>query len=91
MDGYTGADTAVASAAAMLGLQEHISKYKEPLEAEKNTKELKIHMRHFEDAMTKIRPLSSQELDMHKKIAEQFGRPSPLTTTQTATSPSAIT
>jgi transitional endoplasmic reticulum ATPase len=92
MDGYTGADiAAVASAAVMLGLREHISKYKEPLEAEKNTKELKIHMRHFEDAMTKIRPLSSQELDMYKKIAEQFGRPSPLTTTQTATSPSAIT
>ena len=91
MDGYTGADiAAVASAAVMLGLREHISKYKEPLEAEKNTKELKIHMRHFEDAMTKIRPLSSQELDMYKKIAEQFGRPSPLTTTQTATSPSAI-
>jgi transitional endoplasmic reticulum ATPase len=92
MDGYTGADiAAVASAAVMLGLREHISKYKEPLEAEKNTKELKIHMRHFEDAMTKIRPLSSQELDMYKKIAEQFGRPSSLATTQTATSPSAIT
>jgi transitional endoplasmic reticulum ATPase len=92
MDGYTGADiAAVASAAVMLGLREHISKYKEPLEAEKNTKELKIHMRHFEDAMTKIRPLSSQELDMYKKIAEQFGRPSPLTTAHTATSPSAIT
>jgi len=91
MDGYTGADiAAVASAAVMLGLREHISKYKEPLEAQKNTKELKIHMRHFEDAMTKIRPLSSQELDMYKKIAEQFGRPSPLTTTQTTTSPSAI-
>jgi transitional endoplasmic reticulum ATPase len=92
MDGYTGADiAAVASAAVMLGLREHISKYKEPQEAEKKTKELKIHMRHFEDAMTKIRPLSSQELDMYKRIAEQFGRPSPLTTTQTATSPSAIT
>jgi transitional endoplasmic reticulum ATPase len=92
MDGYTGADiAAVASAAVMLGLREHISKYKEPLEAEKNTKELKIHMRHFEDAMTKIRPLSSQELNMYKKIAEQFGRPSSLATTQTATSPSAIT
>jgi len=91
MDGYTGADiAAVASAAVMLGLREHISKYKEPQEAEKKTKELKIHMRHFEDAMTKIRPLSSQELDMYKRIAEQFGRPSPLTTTQTATSPSAI-
>jgi transitional endoplasmic reticulum ATPase len=90
MDGYTGADiAAAASAAVMLGLREHISKYKEPHEAEKKGKELKIHMRHFEEAMTKIRPLSAQELDMYKKIAEQFGRPSPLTT-QAPTSPSAI-
>jgi transitional endoplasmic reticulum ATPase len=91
MDGYTGADiAAVASAAVMLGLREHISKYKEPLEAEKNTKELKIHMRHFEDAMTKIRPLSAQELDMYRKIAERFGRPSP-PSPEVHASPSAIT
>jgi transitional endoplasmic reticulum ATPase len=90
MDGYTGADiAAVASAAVMLGLREHVSKYREPLEAEKNAKELKIHMRHFEEAMTKIRPLSAQELDMYKRIAEQFGRPSPVPT-QAPKSPSAI-
>ncbi|MDQ3852906.1 MAG: CDC48 family AAA ATPase [Thermoproteota archaeon] len=92
MDGYTGADiAAVASAAVMLGLREHISKHSEPQEAEKTAKELKIRMRHFEEAMTKIRPLSAQELDMYKRIAEQFSRPSPLTTTtQAPASPSAI-
>ena len=90
MDGYTGADiAATASAAVMLGLREHISKYRQPQEAEKNAKELKIHMRHFEEAMVKIRPLSAQELDMYKRIAEQFGRPSPIPT-QAPTSPSAI-
>lgn len=84
-DGYTGADiAAVASAATMLALREHISKYTEAQEAEKNAKELKIHMQHFEEAMTKIRPLSAQELDMYKKIAERFGRPSPPTTTTRA-------
>src|SRR5918993_349320 len=77
MDGYTGADiAAVASAAVMLSLREHISKYKDPKEAEKNAKELKIHMSYFEEAMTKIRPLSAQELDIYKRIAERFGRPS---------------
>lgn len=77
MDGYTGADiAAVASAAVILSLREHISKYKDPKEAEKNAKELKIHMSHFEEAMTKIRPLSAQELDMYKMIADRFGRPS---------------
>jgi len=76
MDGYTGADiAAVASAAVMLALREHISKYRDPKEAEKKVSEMKVHMRHFGEAMVKIRPLSAQELNMYKKIAEQFGRP----------------
>jgi hypothetical protein len=32
-------------------------------------------MKHFEEAMKKIRPLSNQELSMYKNISEQFGRP----------------
>ena len=32
-------------------------------------------MRHFEEAMKKIRPLSTQELNMYKRMAEQFGKP----------------
>jgi transitional endoplasmic reticulum ATPase len=75
-DGYTGADIAsLSSAAVMLALREHVSKYKDPKEAEKHKEELKIHMKHFEDAMKKIRPLSTQELNMYKIIAEQFGKP----------------
>ena len=90
-DGYTGADiAAVASAAVMLALREHISKYGKPQEAESHAKELKIYMRHFEDAMKKIRPLSSQELDMYKMISERFERPSPTPPTGPTTSPSAI-
>jgi transitional endoplasmic reticulum ATPase len=79
-DGYTGADiAALSSAAVMLALREHISKYKDPKEAEKNAKELKIHMKHFEEAMKKIRPLSAQELEMYKNVAERFSnmKPSP--------------
>jgi transitional endoplasmic reticulum ATPase len=91
MDGYTGADiAAVASAAVMLALREHISKYGKPEEAVSHAKELKIHMRHFEDAMKKIRPLSSQELDMYKMISERFERPSPTPPTGSTASPSAI-
>jgi transitional endoplasmic reticulum ATPase len=91
MDGYTGADiAAVASAAVMLALREHISKYGKPQEAEKHAKELKIHMRHFEEAMKKIRPLSTQELDMYKMISERFERPSPAPSTGPTTSPSPI-
>ena len=75
-EGYTGADiAALASAAVMLALREHVAKYKDPKEAERTKEELKVHMSHFEEAMKKIRPLSKQEIDMYKNIAEQFGKP----------------
>ena len=75
-EGYTGADiAALASAAVMLALREHVAKYKDPKEAERTKEELKIHMSHFEEAMKKIRPLSKQEIDMYKNISEQFGKP----------------
>jgi transitional endoplasmic reticulum ATPase len=74
-DGYTGADIAsLASAAVMLALREHITKYPDSKEAEKHTDDLKIGMKHFDEAMKKIRPLSKQELDMYKNVANQFGR-----------------
>src|SRR3954452_9363971 len=58
-EGYTGADIAsLSSAAVMLSLREHIKKYPDPKEAEKHNQGLKISMKHFEDAMRKIRPLS---------------------------------
>lgn len=76
-DRYTGADiSSLASAAVMLALREHVSKYNDPKEAGAHVKELKIHMRQFENAISKIRPLSSQELDMYKNISEQFGKSS---------------
>ena len=75
-EGYTGADIAsLSSAAVMLALREHVSKYKDPKEADSHIQELKIQMKHFEEAMKKIRPLSTQELSMYKRIAEHFGKP----------------
>jgi transitional endoplasmic reticulum ATPase len=75
-EGYTGADIAsLSSAAVMLALREHVSRYDDPKQADSHIRELKIHMRHFEEAMKKIRPLSTQELDMYKKISELFGKP----------------
>ncbi len=75
-EGYTGADiAALASAAVMLALREHVAKYKDPKEAERTKEELKVRMSHFEEAMKKIRPLSRQEIDMYKNISEQVGKP----------------
>ena len=75
-EGYTGADiAALASAAVMLAIREHIEKYKDPKKAESAKDELKVHMKNFEEAMKKIRPLSKHEIDTYKNIAEQFGKP----------------
>ena len=75
-EGYTGADiAALASAAVMLALREHIEKYKDPKKAEAAKNELKVHMKNFEEAMKKIRPLSKHEIETYKNIAEQFGKP----------------
>jgi transitional endoplasmic reticulum ATPase len=75
-EGYTGADiAALASAAVMLALRAHIEKYKDPKKAESAKNELKVHMKNFEEAMNKIRPLSKHEIDTYKNIAEQFGKP----------------
>jgi transitional endoplasmic reticulum ATPase len=75
-EGYTGADIAsLSSAAVMLAVREYVSKYKDKKEADNRVKELKIQMRHFEEAMKKIRPLSTQELNIYKRISEQFGKP----------------
>jgi transitional endoplasmic reticulum ATPase len=75
-EGYTGADiAALASAAVMLALRGHIDKYKDPKKAELAKGELKIHMKNFEEAMRKIRPLSKHEIESYRDIAEKFGRP----------------
>lgn len=75
-EGYTGADiAALASAAVMLALREHIEKYKDPKKAEAEKKELKVHMKNFEEAMKKIRPLSKHEIETYRSIAERFGKP----------------
>jgi transitional endoplasmic reticulum ATPase len=59
----------------MLALREYVSKYPDPNESDKHLQELRIHMHHFEEAMKKIRPLSTQELKMYERISEEFGRP----------------
>ncbi len=75
-EGHTGADIAsFISAAVMLAIKEHIAKYPDPEEAEKHANELYVHMRHIEEAMKKVKPMSAQELDWYRRIAESFGRP----------------
>jgi transitional endoplasmic reticulum ATPase len=77
-DGYTGADIAsFVQTAIMLAMREHVMKYPTSKDAEEHAQELKVALRHIEEAMKKIRPLSTQELDWYRRIAEYFGKPRP--------------
>ena len=72
-DGYTGADIAsLSNTAVMLALREHISKAKDPEDAKKRAKGLKVAKRHFDEALLKIKPMSSEELKMYERFSQQF-------------------
>ncbi|HDM92185.1 MAG TPA: AAA family ATPase, partial [Candidatus Korarchaeota archaeon] len=74
-EGYTGADLeALCDTAALLAIRELVEKYPDPGEAEKHAGELKITKRHFEEAMKKVRPMSTAEMERYRKIAEEFAK-----------------
>jgi transitional endoplasmic reticulum ATPase len=62
-EGYTGADIeAVCREAAMLALRENIN-------AEK------VEMRHFEEALNKIKPsISKEDMKIYERLAKEYGR-----------------
>ncbi|MBC7108338.1 MAG: CDC48 family AAA ATPase [Methanomassiliicoccales archaeon] len=70
-EGYTGADlAALVNEAVMLAMREIISKGGE-VNSETLKKE-KVQMRHFLEALNKVRPLSRSELMKYQKIAKDF-------------------
>ena len=74
-EGYTGADlAAVCNTAVMLAIRECIMNSKDPEEARKNAKSLKVYKRHFEEALKKVKPMSAREVEMYKKISEEFAK-----------------
>ncbi|MEM2439655.1 MAG: CDC48 family AAA ATPase [Candidatus Bathyarchaeia archaeon] len=72
-EGYTGADlAAVCNTAVMLAIREYIMANKNPEEAKKNVKDVKVCKRHLEEALKKVKPITQRELEMYKRISEQF-------------------
>jgi len=72
-EGYTGADlAAICNTAVMLAIREHIMKSKDPNEAKKNLGGLRVYMRHFEEALKRVKPMSQKELEMYRRISEEF-------------------
>ena len=72
-EGYTGADiAAVCNSAVMMVIKEHITKFKDEKQIKEKAKKLKISMRHFEEAMKKVRPLSKDELKRYDETSKRF-------------------
>jgi len=69
-EGYTGADiAAVCTEAKMLAIREAIQAQKT---SEEDVKELKVAMKHFTEALEKVKPIPKNELEKYMKIAEGF-------------------
>ena len=69
-EGYTGADiSALVSTSVMMALEEHVQKYKTTEEIDKHSNEVKVTMRHFEDALAKTKTSSQEEKKLSGKIA----------------------
>jgi len=72
-EGYTGADiAALCSMATMMAVKEHVSKYPSPEKARERSKELKVSMKHFKEALSKVKPISSQEMKIYQMLHRQF-------------------
>ncbi|MBI3841717.1 MAG: AAA family ATPase, partial [Thaumarchaeota archaeon] len=72
-DGMSGADVAaIANTAVSLVIHEFLAKYPDQKEAEKKAAEAKVSMRHFEEAVRKVR--TQKELKIGEKVAVPYYR-----------------
>ncbi|MHB8602733.1 MAG: CDC48 family AAA ATPase [Nitrosotalea sp.] len=72
-DGMSGADVAsIANTAVSLVIHEFLDKYPDQKEAEKQAVEAKVTMRHFEEAVRKVK--TQKELKIGEKIAVPYYR-----------------
>ncbi len=72
-EGYTSADiAAVCNEAVMAAIREYIERGGKMDKEE--MKKLKIHKRHFEEALKNVKPMAEEELKKYVDIAEKFER-----------------
>jgi len=72
-DTMTGADVAaIANTAVSLVIHEHLEKHPEAKEAEKTAAEAKVTMKHFEEAVKKVR--DQKDLKVGEKLVASYYR-----------------
>jgi len=72
-DGLSGADVAaIANTAASLLIHEFIEKFPDPKEAERQVGNAKVTMKHFEEALRKVR--TQKDLKVGEKVAVSYYR-----------------
>jgi len=73
-DGYVGADIeAICREAGMLAIREFIKPGTDPQEMKKNVEYIKVYKKHFEDAISRVKPSTSKkDLDSYRRRAEKF-------------------
>lgn len=70
-DGLSGADVAsIANTAASIVIHEFLGKYPDPKEAEKQVNDAKVTMKHFEEALKKVK--IQKDIKIAEKIAVQY-------------------
>ncbi len=73
---YVGADIeSVCREAAMLAIREYITPGMSPEDARKNASSIKIKMKHFQDALKKVKPTVSRDMaQRYEKLTENFAK-----------------
>jgi transitional endoplasmic reticulum ATPase len=73
---YVGADIeSVCREAAMLAIREYITPDMSPEDARKNAGTIQIKMKHFHDALKKVRPTVSRDVaQRYERLTEEFAR-----------------
>ena len=72
-DGLSGADVAaIANTAVSLVVHEHLDKEPDVKEVEKKAETAKVTMKHFEDAVKKVR--EQKDLKMNEKLVASYYR-----------------
>jgi len=71
-ENYNGADLhAIVQKASYLAMREYLNKTHGKVE-ESKLKDVKVEMKHFEEALKQVRPFSKQELERYTRICENF-------------------